>query len=111
MGHFKKKTFFVKGMFKRAAPFQGGLSLLSASSSLLVYYFNKEARYLYSGLILSSILPFTFAFIQPTNKILLNASNDRGSEKTMFLLKKWGKLHAVRSVLGIIAASFLIYGS
>ena len=98
-------------MFKRAAPFQVSLSTTGTLSSLLVYYLSKEKNYLYSSLILLSITPYTLVFMMPTNYNLMDPGNDRSSERTKNLLKKWGRLHAVRSLLGLAAVSFLLYNA
>jgi uncharacterized membrane protein len=101
----------LKAMFKRAAPFQVSLSASGALGGLLVYYLSKEKNYFYSSMILLSITPYTLVFMMPTNYALMDPANDRGSEKTKGLLKKWGRLHAVRSVLGLAAATFLLYNA
>jgi hypothetical protein len=98
-------------MFKRAAPFQVSLSATGALSSMLAYYLSKQKNYLYSSLILLSITPYTLLFMMPTNYALMDRTNDRSSERTRELLKKWGRLHAVRSFIGLAAVSFLIYNA
>jgi hypothetical protein len=46
-----------------------------------------------------AIVTGTLIVILPTNKQLLNPALDRRSAETGLLLARWGKLHAVRSVL------------
>jgi hypothetical protein len=41
--------------------------------------------------------------ILPTNKRLLDPTLDRGSTEAAALLVRWGRLHAVRSVLSGVA--------
>ena len=53
------------------------------------------------------VIPFTLIVIFPTNKKLLDRSLDKRSELASKLLTRWGRLHAVRSVLSLIA--FLIF--
>jgi predicted secreted protein len=53
--------------------------------------------------------PYTLLFMMPINKRLMDKNVDPGSEKTAEDLKKWGKLHLVRTVLnGIIFLAFVI---
>jgi hypothetical protein len=40
----------------------------------------------------------------PTNKQLLSPGRDLASSETRALLEKWGRLHAVRSLLSFAAA-------
>ncbi len=63
--------------------------------------------WLVGGTILAAVIPFTLVVIFPTNKKLLEPSLNKGSELASALLVKWGRLHNVRSLLGLI--SFLIF--
>jgi hypothetical protein len=58
------------------------------------------------GLLLGAVIPFTLLVIFPTNKRLLDPSLDKDSARASDLLRRWGKLHAVRSCLSL--ASFLV---
>jgi uncharacterized membrane protein len=51
-----------------------------------------------------AVVPFTLIVIMPTNKKLLNPGLDRASEVAHQLLQDWGKLHAVRSILSLVAS-------
>ena len=51
-------------------------------------------------------MPFTLIVILPTNKRLLDPALDPQGAEASHLLNRWGRLHAVRSVLS--AAAFLI---
>src|SRR5437870_2686156 len=56
-----------------------------------------------AGVLLGSVIPFTLIVILPTNKQLLSPTLDRRSAKTSQLLARWGALHAVRSVVSVLA--------
>ncbi|TMG65210.1 MAG: DUF1772 domain-containing protein, partial [Chloroflexi bacterium] len=55
-----------------------------------------------------AVIPFTLVVIMPTNKLLLDPTRDRASAETRALLKKWGRLHAVRSLLSFLASSIFL---
>lgn len=57
-------------MFKKAAPFQGTIAVMSASSALLLGYLAKNPRWYHIGLITGAIIPYTisFCFFSPLNK-------------------------------------------
>ena len=56
-----------------------------------------------AGLLIGAAIPFTLIAIRPTNKRLLDAGLDRGSPEAAALLARWGRLHAVRSVVSGVA--------
>jgi hypothetical protein len=61
------------------------------------------------ALLLGAVVPFTLIVILPTNKHLLEAPLVPNDMRTTELLTRWGRLHAVRSVLsGIAFVLFLI---
>jgi Domain of unknown function (DUF1772) len=56
------------------------------------------------GAVIGSVVPFTFIAIMPTNHRLLDPGRDLALDETRKLLEKWGRLHAVRSTLGLVAS-------
>lgn len=63
--------------------------------------------WLIGGILLGLVIPFTLLVILPTNRRLLDPGLDRESLEASQLLGRWGKLHAVRSVLSLSA--FLLF--
>jgi Domain of unknown function (DUF1772) len=53
--------------------------------------------------------PFTLIVILPTNKRLLSPTLDKRSLEADRLLARWGRLHAVRSVLSGLALLLFLY--
>jgi anthrone oxygenase-like protein len=51
---------------------------------------------------------FTFIVIMPTNHKLLAPGRDLSSPETRALLESWGKLHAVRTGLSLLATVLFI---
>ncbi|HEX2107689.1 MAG TPA: DUF1772 domain-containing protein [Rubrobacteraceae bacterium] len=64
-------------------------------------------RWLIGGGLLVSVIPFTALAILPTNKRLLDPAIANDPDLAERLLNRWGKLHAVRSVLSL--ASLLLF--
>jgi hypothetical protein len=62
-----------------------------------------------AGVLQVSVIPFTLIVILQTNKQLLNLALDRRSAQTAQLLARWGRLHAVRSVLSATALLLFLY--
>jgi len=65
--------------------------------------------WLVAGVLLGSVIPFTLMVILPTNKRLLSPALDRRSAEAERLLARWGRLHAVRSVLSGVALLLFLY--
>jgi uncharacterized membrane protein len=69
---------------------------------------------LIGALLVGSVIPFTLIFILSTNRRLLDTALDPSSDCALRLLRQWGRLHAVRTVLSLAAfglfASAMILG-
>ena len=57
--------------------------------------------WLFGGITLGSVIPFTLLVIFPTNRRLLDPALDRRSHLAGDLLNRWVRFHAVRSVLSV----------
>lgn len=82
----------------------GAIGFLSAAAAWLK---GSSFWWLVGGFVLLAVIPFTLVVIFPTNKQLLDSSLDKNSDLASKLLIRWGRLHAVRSILGLV--SFLIF--
>jgi hypothetical protein len=56
------------------------------------------------ALLIFAVVPFTIIAIRPTNNRLLDPALDRRPEAARRLLQRWGRLHAVRSILALAAS-------
>jgi hypothetical protein len=86
--------------YRRAAPWQATSAALSLLAGGLVSAFTAEWVWALGGLAVGAVIPFTLLVIMPTNHLLLGpALPAREAER---LLQRWGRLHWVRSVLGLV---------
>ena len=65
--------------------------------------------WLIGALLLVANWPFTLLVIMPTNKALLATAGDAADATSRALLVKWGRLHAVRTVLGASATLVFLW--
>ncbi len=65
---------------------------------------------LIGGLVLGAVVPFTLLVIYPTNHRLLAPTLAPESPEAEALLRRWGHLHAVRTLLGVLAFAILLAG-
>ena len=94
--------------YKRGTLMQAPLALIGSLSALAVWWFQGGAAWLIGGVLLLLIVPFTLVVIFPTNKRLESQELDLHSEEASRLLRRWGRLHAIRSILsGMAFLAFL----
>ena len=93
--------------YKRGTVMQAPLAAIGALAALVSWWSDRGLAWLIGGLLLLLIIPFTLVVILPTNKRLESQELDLRSEEASFFLRRWGQLHAVRSVLSLLA--FVIF--
>ena len=90
--------------YKRAAKMQVILAVIATLAGVVSWLMGGGPMWLLGALVIFAVIPFTLIAIMPTNKRLLDPGLDRRSEATRDLLQQWGRLHAVRSILSLIAS-------
>jgi uncharacterized membrane protein len=93
--------------YHRATVTQVSLAVAGFLSALIAWRFRSDVRWLIGGGLLVSVVPFTALVILPTNKRLLDPATANDLDLAEKLLTRWGRLHAVRSVLSL--ASMLMF--
>jgi hypothetical protein len=95
--------------YRRASWMQASLAASGFMTALGASFQKYSVPVLVAGLLLGAVIPFTLLVILPTNQRLLSAAVDRSSQEAAGLLSRWGRLHAVRSVLGVTAFGILVW--
>src|SRR5712692_5108623 len=95
--------------YRRASIMQATLAAVGLLSSIAAWLTGATFWWVVAGVLLGSVIPFTLIVILPTNKQLLSPALDRRSAQTGQLFARWGRLHAVRSVLGGAALLLFLY--
>jgi uncharacterized membrane protein len=93
--------------YHRATITQVSLAVAGFLSALIAWRSRSDVRWLIGGGLLVSVVPFTALVILPTNKRLLDPATANDLDLAEKLLTRWGRLHAVRSVLSL--ASMLMF--
>ena len=89
--------------YRRATVMQATCAAIGLLSSVAAWLDGAGFSWLVAGLLLGSVIPFTLIAILPTNKRLLSPELDRRSDEAGHLLARWGRLHAVRTILSAMA--------
>ncbi|GAB3676981.1 hypothetical protein GCM10028792_16730 [Salinisphaera aquimarina] len=106
LGTSQAVAFFAP-MYARAAPLQASLAMIGSLAGLGSWWAGSGLGWLVGALCLASAIPFTLVVMKPVNDRLKNPSLDARSDEAKQLLVKWWRLHAVRSVAGLL--SFLVF--
>lgn len=97
--------------YARASVMQVSLALVAAAAGLAVWWQGGGQPWLIGALMILSVIPFTAIVVLPTNNELLAPARDLASPETRRLLEKWGRLHAVRSGLSLVASTVFLWSS
>jgi hypothetical protein len=87
--------------YQRATLMQVSLAITGLAAGAAAWISGSGFGWLIGGIALGSVMPFTLLAIFATNKRLLDPALDNRSQLARDLLDRWGRLHAVRSALGL----------
>jgi Domain of unknown function (DUF1772) len=95
--------------YKRGTRLQVPLALIGSISAVVAWWTNRDRGWMLGGALLFAVIPFTLLCILPTNQRLKREDLDLGSDEALRLLRRWGHLHGVRSLLsGLALVVFLL---
>jgi hypothetical protein len=95
--------------YRRATWMQASLALLSLVAGMGSWLLGGGLGWAIAAVLIGAVVPFTFIAIMPTNRALLAPGRDLSSAETRSLLAYWAKLHAVRTLLSLVATVLYVY--
>ncbi len=98
------KPSYAKGFLM-----QGTLALVSGLLGLAAAYVDARPGAALGGLLMLANWPYTLIAIAPTNKRLGAVTDREAGRHSRALIVKWGKLHAVRTLLGLAATCAFLF--
>src|SRR5262249_39530050 len=93
--------------YKRATVMQAPLAALSFLAGVGAWLFWGGMVWLIGAVLIGLVIPFTFIVVRPTHHDLSARARDRSSIEIRSLLAKWGRLHALRTV--VISPASIVY--
>ena len=100
-----------KPSYQHGTLIQAPLALIGGLAGIGAWYrWQSVWPWAVGGVILLSIIAYTFAVIWQTNGKLKATPLDQAGPETRALLIKWGQLHMGRTLLGAVALGFITYG-
>jgi hypothetical protein len=88
--------------YDRAAPMQAGLALVTGVAGVAVWWTTASSAALVGAILILACWPFVLLVVMPVNR-RLQALTPAEAGEARALVVQWGKLHAVRTVLGAAA--------
>lgn len=89
--------------YKRGFTMQATLAILSGACGLYMYFSTDKLYWVIGAILILANWAFTLLVIMPTNLKILAVKESAADTSTFSLITHWGKLHAVRTALGIAA--------
>lgn len=95
--------------YKRGFTMQATLAVLSGAAGIYTYYLTQSWIWIVGAVLILLNWPYTLLVIMPTNQQLIAVKEGSASTDEVKKIIYWGKLHAVRTVLGLAAViAFLV---
>ncbi|MBV8511791.1 MAG: DUF1772 domain-containing protein [Xanthobacteraceae bacterium] len=98
-----------KPSYARGFAMQASLALAAALFGLLALWSSRDWRWLIGAALIFANWPYTLIVVLPVNKRLEAISAETANDETRELIKTWGRLHAVRSALGLAATLVFLW--
>jgi hypothetical protein len=92
-----------KPSYKRGFAMQAPLAIAGCVLGLIAWWQTKEPGFLIGAIAMIANWPWTLLGIMPTNNALMATEITAAGAQSRALVVRWGALHAVRTVLGIVA--------
>jgi Domain of unknown function (DUF1772) len=89
--------------YGRAAKMQGGLVALAGGLGLMIAWQTKDWRWIVGAAFILANGPYTLLGLLPTNKLLNRIAVEQADSTSRAMITKWGRMHTVRTLLGVAA--------
>lgn len=95
--------------YPRGAMMQATLALVGSVLGVLESLVTGDYLWLVGALFLFANWPYTFIWIMPTNRVLKDTLVNHAGPVTHLQLQTWGRLHAGRTILGLISTGLFVW--
>jgi hypothetical protein len=98
-----------KPSYRRGAAMQAPLALVATALGVAAYVSGGDWRWLLGAALSLANWPYTMLVIMPTNRFLMSMDIETADASVHDRVAQWGRLHAVRSGLGLAAAAVFLW--
>jgi hypothetical protein len=82
---------------------QGSLAVMSGGLGLVAAWLTKDWRWIVGAALIVANWPYTLLGMMPTNNKLKGIAENEAGPTSRSMIEAWGRLHAIRTALGITA--------
>lgn len=93
--------------FRRAGILQIVLVSVGVLSAVAAYSVGRGVSVLVAGILLAIVMVWTLVVVMPVNRQLLDPARTSATPDTDVLLKKWGRLHLIRTIAALLSLAEL----
>ncbi len=90
-----------KSSYRRGAMMQGTLAALGFLLGIAAWWQSRDELYIVGAILMGANWAYTALMILPINNELKAIALDDAGEESATLLRRWGKLHVKRTMLGV----------
>lgn len=98
-----------KSSYRRGAMMQGTLAALGFLLGIAAWWQSRDELYIVGAILMGSNWAYTALMILPVNRELMAITLDDAGEESATLLRRWGKLHVKRTMLGVGATLLFLW--
>jgi len=98
-----------KPSYDRGLKMQASLAVISGLLGLAALWSSGDWRWLAGAALILANWPYSILGILPTNNRLKAIANEKADATSRALIEKWGRLHAVRTGLGVAASAAYLW--
>jgi hypothetical protein len=98
-----------KPSYRRGTAMQAPLALLATAFAVAAYVGTGDWRWLLGAALIFANWPYTMLGVMPTNRALMGTQVENADAAVQCRVRTWGRLHAVRSGLGLAATAVFLW--
>ena len=98
-----------KPSYKRGYVMQASLAVLSGTAAIVAHARDPQPAWIGGAALILANWPFTAFGILPLNNRLMALPEHAADARSTEMLRRWGRLHAVRTCLGLAAMTIFLW--